>query len=242
MKTNHIKRGTVREDGKVFWTYKDDKECWITKEQYDKRENTRREYVRRCRENYRKRQLAKHPVHRNFIGKYDIARNLYFSHISSSGKEVWISKDQLEKKRKRHTMYRRKMYHKLKEQHPVTGLKIGDRNPENPNEYVVFFIGNKPYFGSKSHLEKRRESREISYRKRNEKYKRLREEKLNNLEKRIKRGTVDPETGLIFLHYAQNGKERWITNEKYQYILERERKNKRKQYINSCKDSENTSI
>ncbi len=246
MRTNHIKRGTVREDGKVFWTYKDDKECWITKEQFEKRENTRKEYVRRCRQRYRERQLAKHPVHRNFIGKYDIARNLYFSHITTSGKEVWLSKEQLEKKRKRHTIYRRKMYQKLKEQHPVTSLKIGDRNTQNPNEYVIFFIGNKPYFGSKSQLEKRQEGRAICYRKRNEKYKRLREEKMNSLEKRIRRGTVNPETGLVFFQYNASGKERWVTNEFYQKELERERKNKQrlkqKQYINSCKDSENISI
>ena len=40
MRENHIKRGTVREDGKVFWTYRNNKECWITKQQYEKRENT----------------------------------------------------------------------------------------------------------------------------------------------------------------------------------------------------------
>ena len=34
---NHIKRGTVREDGKVFWVYRKGKEVWATKEQYDKR-------------------------------------------------------------------------------------------------------------------------------------------------------------------------------------------------------------
>lgn len=245
MRDNHIKRGTVREDGKMFWVYKNNKEIWINKEQYDKRENTRREYNRKCRANYVKRQLAKHPVHRNFVGKYDVAKNLYFSHVSCSGKEVWISKEQLEKRRKRNTIYRRRMYHRLKEQHPITGLKIGDPNPSNPKEYVIFFIGNKPYFGSKSQLAQRQEGRAISYRKRNEKYKKIREEKLKNLEKRIRRGTVHPETGLVFFYYAQNGNERWVTNEFYQNELEKERQSKKrlkeKQYIKSCEGLKNIS-
>ena len=56
MRTNHIKRGTVREDGKVFWVYRKGKEVWATKEQYDKRENTRKAYVRMCQQEYKKSQ------------------------------------------------------------------------------------------------------------------------------------------------------------------------------------------
>lgn len=241
----HIKRGTIREDGKFFWAYKKDKELWISKEQYERRENSRKEYVRKCRQRYNERQKAKHLVERNYIGKYDSSKNLYFLRVSTAGKEVWGTKHQLEEFRKRHTIYRRKMYHKLLEHHPVTGLKIGDKNPANPNEYVVFFIGNKPYFGSKHQLKQRQQGRAISYRKRNEKYKLQREEKLRSIEKRIKRGTENSETGLVFYCYAQNGKERWVTKEHYQKILEQERIKKRRHkqlaYIKSCTDSKNIS-
>jgi hypothetical protein len=247
----HIKRGTIREDGKYFWGYKKEKEIWLTKEQYEKWDDTRKDYVRRCRNRYYERQAAKHIIDRNYIGKYDSSKNLYFLKISTAGKEIWGTKHQLEAFSKQHTIYRRRMYYKLLEQHPVTGLKIGDKNPDNPNEYVVFFIGNKPYFGSKHHLKERQKSRAISYRKRTQKYKLQREAKLRSIEKRIKRGTENPETGLVFYCYAQNGNERWITKEYYQKILEQERIKKKRHsqekrrhrqqaYINSCKVSENT--
>jgi len=241
----HIKRGTAREDGKVFWGYRKEKELWVAKEQYEKWENTRKEYVRRCRQNYHERQKAKHIVDRNYVGKYDSSKNLYFIRISTAGKEIWGTKYQLELFRKRHTLYRRNMYKKLREQHPDTGLKIGDRNPDNPNEYVVFFIGKKPYFGTKQHLKEKQQSRAISYRKRQQKYKLKRDAKLKSIEKRIKRGTENPETGLVFYYYSQNGNERWITKEYYQKVLEQERIKKRRHkeeaYIRACKDLENTS-
>jgi hypothetical protein len=240
---NHVVRGTVREDGMIFWSFAKEKEIWITKQQYEKREKTRKAYVKKCRESYARRQLAKHPVDRNFIGKYDFSTNLYFLRMSSSGKEVWGSKEQLIAFRNKHTKYRTRMYNRLKTQHPKTGLKVGDKNPENSNQYVIFFIGNKPYFGTKYQLVQRKKSRKISYNKRNEKYAINRQRILENLQHRIKRGTTDPKTGLVFYMYAQNGKERWITPERYQQVLEieriRKKRNKKKQYINSCKDLEN---
>jgi len=242
---NHVVRGTVREDGMVFWSFAKGKEVWITKKQYKKREESRKEYVKKCREAYLSRQLAKHPIDRNYIGKYDFSKNLYFLRMSSSGKEVWGSKEQLDAFRKKHTKYRIRMYARLKTQHPKTGLKVGDQNPDNPNQYVIFFIGNKPYFGTKSQLIQRKKSRRVSYNKRNEKYAIARQKKLQSLQQRIKRGTPDPKTGLVFYMYAQNGKERWITPERYQQVLEieriRKKRNKKKEYINSCKDSENLS-
>lgn len=241
----HIKRGTIREDGKLFWSYKKNKELWISKDQYEKRENTRRQYVIKCRQRYYQRQNAKHLVERNFIGKYNFSKNLYFIKVSTSGKEVWGTKEQLDQFRKMHTKCRLRMYYRLKNQYPPTGLKVGDKNPNNPKEYVVFFLGNKPYFGNKSRLKRVKEGRAITYRKRNEKYKILRKQKLKSIEKRIKRGTINSETGLVFLYYAQNGKERWVAREFYQKFLEKEKIRKTRQkvkvYIKSCEDSKNIS-
>lgn len=244
-KPNHIRRGTVSEDGKVFWAYSKNKEIWISKEQYERRENSRREYVRKCREQYYKRQLAKHEVFRNFIGKYDSSKNMYFIRISSSGKEVWGSKEQLENFRKMHNKCRTRMYQKLKLQHPITGLKIGDRNPQNPNEYVIFFIGNKPYFGNAEHFKRRQKSRAITYRKRNSKYREMRKKKLQSLTARIRRGTVDPKTGLIFKHYTACGNEMWVTKENYMAMIEKEKIRKARlqarKYIKLCEASDNSS-
>lgn len=155
MRTNHIKRGTVREDGKVFWVYRKGKEVWATKEQYDKRENTRKAYVRMCQQEYKKSQAKKLPHERNYVGKYDSSKNLYFIRISTSGKEVWGSKFQLNEYRKRLNDRRRDMTKRLNE--IQTDLKFGDPNPNNPKEFVCFFIGKNHTLDQLKNLKKEKQ-------------------------------------------------------------------------------------
>jgi len=238
---NHIKRGTVREDGKVFWVYRKGKEVWATKEQYDKRENTRKAYVRMCQQEYRKSQAKKLPHERNYLGKYDCSRNLYFISISTAGKEVWGTKFQLEKHRKRLNDRRKDMTKRLKELQ--TNLKFGDPNPNNPEEFVCFFIGKKPYFGSAKKLEERKKSRAISYRKLDLFYRTKRTMALQALNKRLRRGTINEETGLIFWEYNEAGKEKWFSEEEFKLRHEKEkiRRNKyrKKSIHNVCEDLKN---
>jgi chaperonin cofactor prefoldin len=238
---NHIKRGTIREDGKVFWVYRKGKEVWATKEQYEKRENTRKAYVRMCQQEYKKLQVKKLSHERNYVGKYDYSRNLYFMSISTSGKEVWGSKSQLEKYRKRLNDRRKDMTQRLKEFQ--TNLKFGDPNPNNPEEFVCFFIGKKPYFGSAKKLEERKKSRAISYRKLDMFYKTKRMMVLQALNKRLRRGAINQENGLIFWEYSESGKEIWFVKEIFDERQEKE-KIRRKKYRNKsihnvCKDLKN---
>jgi len=238
---NHIKRGTVREDGKVFWVYRKGKEVWTTKEQYDKRENTRKAYVRMCQQEYKKLQVKKLSHERNYVGKYDYSRNLYFMSISTSGKEVWGTKFQLEKYRKRLNDRRKDMSERLKKLQ--NDLKFGDPNPNNPQEFVCFFIGKKPYFGSAKKLEERKKSRAISYRKLDMFYKTKRMMVLQALNKRLRRGAINQENGLIFWEYSESGKEIWFVKEIFDERQEKE-KIRRKKYRNKsihnvCKDLKN---
>ena len=53
-----MKRGTTREDGKVFSRISKGKEIWLTKEQYDKREISRKQYVRNCIKSYYSRRKS----------------------------------------------------------------------------------------------------------------------------------------------------------------------------------------
>jgi hypothetical protein len=232
MRTNHIKRGTVREDGKVFWVYRKGKEVWATKEQYDKRENTRKAYVRMCQQEYRKSQAKKLLHERNYLGKYDCSRNLYFISISTAGKEVWGTKFQLEKYRKRLNDRRKDMTEKLKKLQ--TNLKFGDPNPNNSEEFVCYFIGKKPYFGSVKKLEERKKSRAISYRKLDMFYRTKRMMAMQALSKRLRRGAVNQETGLLFWEYNEAGKEKWFSEEEFKVRQEKEkiRRNKYRKSVN----------
>lgn len=214
MSNRPYKEGAQREDGKYYWRYDKykNKEIWISKEQLDRRRATRTAYRKACAEEYYKRQAKKPIEDRNYFGKYDFAKDKYFAGVSASGKEIWYPKEKFLKlkmrcnKNKRDFVARQKKY---------TGkhAKIGDVSPDNPSLFCIFKIGNKPYYGSAEKLEQWRESRGISYRKRNIKYGKKRREILSKLEKRIKRGYVHPENGTIFWEYNCYGKEIWLSSD-----------------------------
>lgn len=206
-----MKEGFVREDGKVFWkNCKKKGEIWLTQEQYKKWCETRSKYRQRCAEEYYKRREKQNPMDRAFFGKYDFSRNLYFVGISSAGKEMWVNKERFE-----NILQRRKKnksnYIKRLQKAPETNFKFGDQHPNDNNLYVYLIVGNKPFFGTKDKLEKRRKSLRKTGILRDIKYKHKRKDILERLgEKRIHRGAYDLETGLVFWEYSQNGKERWL--------------------------------
>lgn len=228
-----IKQGTVRDDSKIFWGTMHGKESWITKEQYDKRIASRIAYRKMCQEQYKKRQAAKNSMDRNYIGKYDFSKNLYFIRVSTSGKEMWGTKEELERYRQRRNKASYSRFLRL-QNYSGQQLKIGDVNPSNPNQFVIYMIGKKPYFGSQKELQENIQRRTISYRKRNQKYYKIRKDIMSKIMNKIKRGTVNSENGLIFWIYNVVGKEKWITKEEYDHKMEQERQRKIK-YSNKRK-------
>jgi hypothetical protein len=223
-----MKRGTVREDGKVFCRISKGKEIWLTKEKYEERENKRKEYVRQCQELYKKYRKEK----RKF-GECDYKRNLYFIGISSSGKEIWRNKAFLEKRKRQHNL-RKKEYNKRCLELPQTNLKFGDPHPENSNLFVVHKIGNKCFFGTKSKLKKVKESKRMTYAKRYFKSKKKRNEILKNKIERKKRGEIRIEDNKVFWEYNRVGKEIWLDHEIF-HLKRNKEIERRKSYRNKRK-------
>jgi hypothetical protein len=221
-----MKRGTTREDGKVFARILNGKELWLTKEQYEKREKSRKEYVKRCMKMYYSRRKSVRK-----IGEYDYNKNLYFCGISSSGKEVWKKKYYYEKVLNVISQSKKKYLDRCKQKYPPTNLKIGDVNPNNPNQFVVLKIGNKLFFGSKAKLEEKKEKLRMIYLKRSIKAKKIREIVLSGKIDRLKKGTTRVEDNKIFWEYNRVGKEVWLDPEIFHFkrnkCLEK-RKNYRK--------------
>lgn len=207
-----MKRGTIREDGKVFARYLKGKEIWITKEQYEGREKTRKEYAKKCTLAYRKMCKDK-----KSIGDYDFNKNLYFIGISNSGKEIWRSKEFLEKFRRKQNLNKKRYTEKCKNL-PKTNLKFGDQHPENPELFVVSKSGNKCFFGTKQKLEAKKEALRIIRLKRFYKAKKIKQIVMDNISVKKKRGEIRPEDNFIFFGYSRVGKEIWyspqIFNEK----------------------------
>lgn len=209
------KCGTRREDGMVFWRlHKTKGEVWITEDQYQRRCAQEKQYRQQAYADYKKR-LEKIPPHeRPYLGKYCPRRDLYYLCVSSSGKETWVTKNRLDRFRERSKRAKRKHINKLM-QIEKTGIKIGDKHPNDPNLYVVFFTGNKPYYGTKEHLDRITESRKMTYRKRYIKAKKIRTERLERDGRKYRRGDIDPVTNLIFWEYDRIAKERWLPAEVY---------------------------
>ena len=220
-----IKRGTVREDGKIFARYRKGKELWISKEQYERREKSRKEYVKNCIESYKKRRKEI----RSF-GEYDEKINLYFIGISSSGKEVWRNKVFLEKRKKMQAKNKNRYIEKCFLL-PQSNLKFGDQHPDNSNLFVINKVGNKCFFGDESKLKEKKESLRITCTKRYYKSKKIRHIVLKNLETKLKRGATREQDNFIFFQYDRVGKEIWLSPEIYHQKREKEilkRKEKRK--------------
>ena len=225
------KEGYIREDGMVYWRYcKRRGEIWVKPEVYQAYHTRRKNYHTMCRQDYHRRQEMLSPMDRNYFGKYDFATNLYFVDVSSTGKEVWFTKQQFDKMVEMKKGYRRK-YKKKMQNLPKKTLRFGDQNPDNPNEYVTHFLGNLPRFGTKEQLEKRIKSSAIASRKSKMKMKKIRNTVLSSIKVRIRRGTVDTATGLVFWVYNQVGIPKWITADDYKSRKEKEsnRKKLRKQ-------------
>jgi len=218
-----MKRGTVRDDGKIFCRRLYGKEIWLTKEQFERREEKRRKYVKMCQNEYKKnrKKIRK-------FGEYDPQKNLYFIAVSTSGKEIWKSKKFLENRREKHKK-RKQEYNERCKKLESNNYKLFDQHPENPNLFVINKVGNKCFYGDIKKVEEKKESLRISRVKRYFKRKKMRQEILNGSE-RIKRGTVNLENGLVFFGYTTEGRQIWLSKDIYNIKrnkeLERRRRNR----------------
>lgn len=215
----HYKEGDVREDGMVFYRYLRKKEYWVTAERLEEIRQKRKAYRTQCREEYKKRQAKKDAMDRNYIGKYDFSKNKYFVDISSSGKEIWLTKQQFDRfqaRRKAHFIRFREKVKAL----PPTPFKVGDAHPDNPDLFVTRKAGNRCYWGDKVELQRQLEMRRRISRKKNQLYKYQRQIAFKG--GRRKRGEVN-EQGLIFWSYYPSMKEVWCTPEDFAARKEKEK-------------------
>lgn len=222
------KEGFVREDGMVYWRRHTTRgDVWLTAEKYQEYCQKRKAYRTMCREAYYRRQAELPPEERNYFGKYNWKTNKYFVDVTASGKEFWVYKKRFEELAARRKGYRRRYLDKMHKL-PKAGLKIGDTNPDNPNEYVLHFTGNMPRFGTLEQLQTSQEGRKISYKKMHAKYRKIRREKLKWMSNKLKRGTIDPETGMIFWEYGRFGQPVWLPPEQFTVKHEVEKARRRK--------------
>lgn len=219
-----MKTGTVREDGMIYYSYGKQRGVWLTKSNFERKRKRVRDYQRNSYKLYkevRKRAWK--------FGEYNPEKNLYFCGVTVSGKEIWRSKECMLSKKKYRAFYQKKHIKKCKEL-PPTNLKVGDQHPDNPKLFVVYKIGNKPYFGTKKKLEKRRNKLREMYARRDQRYRLKKNKKLRNNEKIYKKGDVHPQTKLIFWNYTRSFYETWLTPEDFK--LRQEKKELLKKHTN----------
>lgn len=218
-----LRYGTVREDGRMYYGHKYGKEVWLTPESYQRRVENRTRYQRECRKHAINRQHQKNEMDRNYYGKYDFSRNLYYIGLTSAGKEVWGSKEQLEHDRQLHLSAANQYRKRCRERFPRTSLKFGSPHPTEPGLFCVRKTGNKLFWGDKAEYERRLELAIISRRKQEIRRERLRRERILSLgQNRLRRGVVRGD-GKIFYRYEKDGRECWITPERYAELKERSR-------------------
>lgn len=226
-----IKRKTSRKDGKVFWGYKNKKgvrsEIWITLQQFEKREKTRRLYVRKNQEEFTQQQLMLPVEERWHVGKYNPENGLYFIRVGSNGKPTFGTKDKLDALRKINKISRKK-YNQNCKNLPLPSVCVGDQHPSNPSLYVKRIFGNKIFYDTFDRVQDKIRRLKLSYK--NYKIRHKEEIKKRNLKAKEEkkkffrenahlkrsRGDIDPILGLIFWGYKDNGKEIWCTPEKFQ--------------------------
>lgn len=241
----HIKRGTERSDGKVFWGYdydsKDLKEVWITKIQFEKREMTRRSYLRKKIEDYKQKQLSLPKEERNYMGKYNPETGLYFIRVGSSGKEVWGTIEKLTHIRQLNKKARKK-YHKKCYSIEKPNLVAGDPHPFEKGLFVVRTVGGKVFYGTKEQylskserLRKTYKKYKLNHREEIERRKKQAKEKFVNFFRenphlKRRRGDVDPVLNKVFWQYSVAGKEIWMSPEAF-----KEKRDKAISYRNSLR-------
>ncbi len=228
----------------VFWRYhKKRGQIWITRETFEHRKKQRVEYRKKCLELHRQLRSKKSPMDIPYFGKYDFSKNRYYAGVSASGKDLWVTKDKLDRLRLQNQKSKINYIERAKAL-PDTGLKVGDRHPENPELYVIFKVGNKVFFGDRERLKRRIDSVKMTLRKRHIKYQKIRKDLLSKMENRLRRGHRDDSTGLVFWTYGRTAKPVWLSPEAYEAKIaaERDKKKRKRQAAKSTLLSEQASL
>jgi hypothetical protein len=204
------KKGEVRKDGKVYWRHHKGKgHIWLSREAFERNCEKALAYRRKAAAAYYAMRDKKDVMDRPYFGKYDFAKNKFFVGISVNGKERWVHKNRFEILKKQYASHKRSFVERLKSL-PETGLKIGDKHPEDSNKYVLYLIGKKPYFGTLEQLEAKKLRYRTIQKKSAIKLQAIRREKLSNLSSILRKGYVHPETGMVFWEYDKRGNEKWL--------------------------------
>lgn len=221
-----VRRGTVREDGKVFWAYKLRKnkkyEQWITREKFEQYDGVRIKRYKLLKEKYQESQDKLPPDQRNFLGRCDPETGLYFIRLQTNGKPKFGTLEELENYKKNRRRLQRECYAKIKSITPPPSVCLGDKHPTDPNLVVVEIRSHKVKYGPIEKLQKRREKikqssviyRQLNGKKIVDKYREIRQKKLQerkkNLNLKFRRGDIDPITKWKFWGYSALGNEIWI--------------------------------
>jgi hypothetical protein len=221
-----IRRGTVREDGKVFWAYRKTKtrtgEIWVSRDTFLKYEASRIKYSQSKMMAYKKSQESLPPDERNYLGKYNPENGLYFIRVYASGTPRYGTLEDLQNYKLKRRRQQRDCYKLNKTKIPASSVCLGDKHPNDPNLVVVEIRGHKVKYGPMQKLEKRRENirlsgieyRKIKGKKIVEKSREIRQKKLQFLREnphlKYSRGDLNPLTGWKFWGYSALGNEIWL--------------------------------
>jgi len=207
-----LKRGDTKGE-MVFWTYRKDKEIWVTKEKYSAYRDKIKSYDAITRNHFKRRD---HPplFHQDPITLlYYLGRNNH--------KERWVDHNTMIHEKSRRQEARTK-YNQKTMQYKRTTLKIGDQHPEENGSYVIKKYYNRLVYGTKEQLEKividSREKGRLKARK----YRILKKKRMSFAEKKYEKG--DEKEGLIFYRYKSTGKEIWLSKSEYEKQLELDKK------------------
>lgn len=226
-----IKRKTVRQDGKMFWAYRYKKgkkiEVWLSPDVFERWDETRRKYTRKRYDEFVKKIKDGSQDKKYSRGKYDPETGLYFIRVSTCGKPVFGSIEELQKYINQNRKAKRKYYSRCSKLNPPS-VCVGDPHPTTEGLFVKRIYGNKVFYGTieeaKKHLDSRRQSYKkykqnnkaaIKERSKNIRNARMEKIKMNPILKR-RRGDIDPVLGKIFWEYNYLGNEIWLHREEFE--------------------------
>jgi hypothetical protein len=203
-----LKRGDAKGE-MVFWTYRKDKEIWVTKEKFNAYREKIKSYDATAKSHFKRRD---HPP----LFHQDPITLLYYLGRSNH-KERWVDHNTMKHEKSRRQEARTK-YNQKTMQYKKTTLKIGDQHPEENGSYVIKKYYNRLVYGTKEQLEKiviyNREKDRLKARK----YRILKKKRMSFAEKKYEKG--NEKEGLIFYRYKSTGKEIWLSKAEYDKQLE----------------------